>query len=297
MNKIFSPILLAVLTLASTIAVIPALPAFGSGNAIVQTDMPVYAADLGTTFTVAVQVSNVNNLIGYDVTFNYDPSVLSVQSVDFQSSATLIGPFCSANQCLPLRHNNVPGTIASAYTLFGVSTTVSSPAALFIATFLVTSSGSSDLTISAATVAAESGGIAVSVPTTVISGEYVLAPNLFFVPPNGQPAGGHSLHLFKHQTSINYTGLVQLDPNATQGAFGGVVITVVNPTQSEVYTVTSTTAFMFPGQSATVWGIVDFSDNPQIGTYTVTVTLLRCPQPTACITGATAVGQPFKVKA
>jgi len=297
MNKIFTPILLAVLTLASTLAVIPALPAFATGNAIVQTDSPVYTADIGTTFTVVVQVSNVVNLIGYDVTLHYDPSILAAQSVDFQGPDTLIGPFCAANQCLPIRHISIPGSIHSAYTLLSVSTTVSSSEALFMATFSVIGAGNSDLSISPASIVAETGGVAVAVPTTVMSGQYLPAPNLFFVPPNGQPAAAHTLHLFKGQTAINYTGLIQLDPNATSGAFGGVVITAINPTQTEVYTVTSTTAFMFPGQSATVWGIVDFSDNPQIGTYTVTVTMLRCPSPSACITGATAVGQPFKVKA
>ena len=298
MNKTFSPILLALLTLTSTLAVIPALPAFGSGNAIVETDMPVYTADLGTTFTVTVQIANVVNFIGYDVNFHYDPSILTLQSVDFQSSATLIGPFCSANQCLPIRHGTSAGTIESAYSLLAVSTTVAAPAALFIATFAVTGTGNSDLTIPSATVAALSvDGVAVSVPTTILNGQYLTPPNLFFVAPNGQPAAAHTLHLFKGQTSINYTGLIQLDPNATQGAFGGVVITVVNPTQSEVYTVTSTIAFMLPGQSATIWGIVDFSDNPLIGSYTVAVTMLRCPLLNGCITGATAIAQPFKVKA
>ena len=302
MNKILTPILLAMLTIASTTAAIPLSSAFGAGNAVVQTDMPVYAADVGGTFQVSVQVSNVNNLVGYDVVLQYNSAILSAQSVDFSSSATLIGPYCSGGQCLPVRtfFSDAAQTVESAFTLLGgVTTSVSafSPATLFTVTFLVVSPGDSALTISSAQIAAESGGSAVPVPTTIMSGQYLLPPTLNFVAPNGQPAASHTLHLFKGQTAINYTGLIQLSPTAPRAGFGGVVITVVNPAQTEVYTVTSTIAFMFPGQSATVWGIVDFSDNPIIGTYTVTVTMLRCPLPSGCITGATANGQPFKVKA
>jgi len=162
---------------------------------------------------------------------------------------------------------------------------------------MVVGQGDSPLTISSATIAALEDGQTVSVPTDIMSGQYLLPPTLNFVAPNGQPAAAHTLHLFKGETSLTYNGLIQLSPTDPRSGFGGVVITVVNPTGSEVYTVQSNIAFMFPGQSATVSGIVDFSDNPLIGSYSVTVTMLRCPLPNGCITGATANGQPFKVKA
>jgi hypothetical protein len=212
----------------------------------------------------------------------------------------VIGPFCSASQCFPVvtSFSDATGSVEGAFALLGgVTTSVSSPANLYIVTFKVVAAGDSALTITSATIAAVVGGTTTSVPTTIMSGQYLLPPTLNFVVPNGQPAAGHTLHLFKGQTSINYTGLIQLSPTAPRSGFGGVIITVVNPTQSEVYTVSSNIAFMFPGQSATVWGIVDFSDNPLVGTYHVTVTLLRCPLPSGCVAGATATGQSFKVKA
>jgi Cohesin domain len=300
LNKIFTPIFLAMLTLAPVLAALPIAPVFATGNAVVQTDQSVYAADMGTTFTVAVQVSNVANLVGYDAILTYNPTILSAQSVDFMSSATVIGPFCSASQCFPVvqSFSDATGSIEGAFTLLGgVTTSVSSPVNLYVVTFKVVGAGDSALTISSATIAAEVGGSTVSVPTTIMSGQYLLPPTLSFVAPNGQPAASHTLHLFKGETSILYNGLIQLSPSAPRSGFGGVIITVVNPTQSEVYTVTSNIAFMFPGQSVTVSGVVDFSDNPLVGTYHVTVTLLRCPLPSGCVAGATATGQSFKVKA
>jgi hypothetical protein len=300
LNKIFTPIFLAMLTLAPVLSALPIVPVFATGNAIVQTDSASYAADVGTTFTVAVQVSNVASLVGYDAVLTYNPAVLSAQSVDFQSPATLIGPFCSASHCFPVvaSFSDATGSVEGAFALLGgVTTSVSSPANLYVVTFKVVAAGDSALTITSATIAAVVGGSTVSVPTTIMSGQYLLPPTLLFVAPNGQPAASHTLHLFKGETSLSYNGLIQLSPTAPRSGFGGVIITVVNPAQSEVYTVTSSIAFMFPGQSATVSGIVDFSDNPLTGTYTVTVTLLRCPLPTGCVAGATAVGQPFKVKA
>jgi len=288
------------LTLASTIAALPVAPAFAQSNAVVQTDMSIYAADVGSSFQVTVQLSNVVNLIGYDVILSYNSAVLSAQAVDFDSGNTLIGPYCAASQCFPVRttFSDLAQQVESAYTLLGgVSAQVSSPQALFIVTFTVVAPGDSPLTISKATIVAEENGQSVEVPTTIMSGQYMLPPNLLFVPPNGQPAAAHVLHLFKGETSLTYNGLIELSPTAPRSGFGGVIITVVNPTQSEVYTVTSNIAFMFPGQSVTVSGIVDFSDNPLIGTYTVTVTMLRCPSPDGCIMGATANAQPFKVKA
>jgi len=299
LNKIFTPILIAILSVASTAAYIPVTQVFAQGNALVQTDMPVYAADVGTSFMVTIVLSNVANLVGYDVILNYNSAILSAQSVDFNSATTLIGPYCQAGQCLPVRtqFSDATQSVESAYTLLGGVTAQVSSATLLTITFMVVGQGDSPLTISSATIAALEDGQTVSVPTDIMSGQYLLPPTLNFVAPNGQPAAAHTLHLFKGETSLTYNGLIQLSPTDPRSGFGGVVITVVNPTGSEVYTVQSNIAFMFPGQSATVSGIVDFSDNPLIGSYSVTVTMLRCPLPNGCITGATANGQPFKVKA
>jgi len=300
MNKLLSSIMLATLTLLTAIPFSTA-PAAATSGAIISMDQAIYAGVVGSTFQVTVSLTNQPMLVGYDYSLLYNNAVLSCIAYDDHGSSTLIGPFLAAGHAFQFVSGctDADGTARSAFSLLGgLSTNVlSSP--LAIVTFKVIGNGDSDLVIAHDQLVCASGGsTAPCAPHTDINSIFLIAPDVNLVPPNAVPARSPVRHLFKGQFTILYNGTIQLSPSDVRAGFGGVLLTATDPLGNQLFA-TSNIAFMFPGDSTTVFATIDFTSMPTIGTWSVTATALECstPDPSTCISGASAPGSFFKVKA
>jgi hypothetical protein len=197
--------------------------------------------------------------------------------------------------------DNVVGQVeCSGALLGGVTVPTVSGGSLLVVTFQALGPFPSDLIIvNPQIIDLVSGGAHIVSPLTVINGTFLSPPVLSFISPNASWAPGfHVRHLSKGQTTVALQGFIMLAANAPFSGFGGVIFTIVDPAGNQ-FQVQSTINFMFPGNSTIVTGTFNIvgSNGGILGTYQLFGTLLRCPLPTACATGATVQGLSFKVKA
>jgi hypothetical protein len=237
-------------------------------------------------------------LVGYDYSLLYNNAVLSCIAYNDHGSGTIIGPFLAAGHAFQFVSGclDADGTARSAFSLLGgLSTNVlSSP--LAIITFKVIGNGNSDLIISGDQLVCASGGsTAPCAPHTDINSVFLIAPDVNLVPPNAEPFAAVAQHLKHGQLTIVYNGTIQLSPSDVRAGFGAVFLTATDPLGNQLFA-QSNIAFMFPGQSTTVFATIDYSSMPTIGTWSVTATALECPSPAVCIPGASAPGHFFFVK-
>jgi hypothetical protein len=289
----------------SLMAVLPeAAPlVHASGTPTVAVSPTFNAADTGTTFQVAVTLDGVSSLIGYDVILSYSNIALSAVSLNCFGSGTVFAiPPLPTGSVFPVTQSidNAVGQVECAGALLGgVTVPTVSGGSLLIATFKALGPFPSSLTILNPQIIVVVNGGAMQIPVSIVNGTFLSPPVLLFVIPNATTAPGQRVsHLFKGQTAIDLQGFIMLATNAPFSGFGGVIFTIVDPSGNQ-FTVQSNIAFMFPGNSATVTAHFDFvaSNGGITGTYHLFGTLLRCPLPTACATGATTNGLSFKLMA
>lgn len=289
----------------SLMAVLPeAAPlVHAQGTPTVSVSPTFNAADTGTTFQVAVTLDGVSNLIGYDVSLAYSNIALSAVGLNCFGSGTVFAiPPLPFNSVFPVTQSidNAVGQVeCSGALLGGVTVPTVSGASLFIVTFKALGPFPSSLNIVNPQIIVEVNGGAMQIPVSTVNGTFLSPPIVLFVLPNATTAPGERVSfLSKGQTAIDLQGFILLATNAPFSGFGGVVFTIVDPLGNSA-TVTSNIAFMFPGNSATVTAHYDFiaANGGVTGTYHLFATLLRCPLPTACATGATTNGLSFKLKA
>jgi hypothetical protein len=286
----------------SLMAVLPeAAPlVHAQGTPTVSVSPAFNAADIGNSFQTSISVDGVSNLIAFDVFLTFNTNALSASTPNCFGSGTLFGSAPSGSVFpVACTADNNAGQIECSGALLGGVTIATASGALCLITFTALAPFSSDLTILNPQIIIEQNGGAVQIPVSVMNGTFLSPPVLSFISPNATWAPGqHVRHLFKGQTTVNLQGLIMLSPNAPFSGFGGVLFTIVDPAGNQ-FQVQSTINFMFPGNSTVVTGQFDIvgSNGGILGTYQLFGTLLRCPLPTACATGATVQGFSFKVKA
>jgi hypothetical protein len=260
------------------------------------------AADTGTSFQVAVNLDGVSNLIGYDVILAYSNKALSATNPpNCFGAGTLFGttPFGSVFPVTQFADNMAGQVECAGALLGGVSVDATFGGSLMIVTFTALGPFPSALTLVNPQIIINVNGSAHQIPVSVVNGNFLSPPVLAFIAPNATTAPGQRVrHLFKGETTVDLQGFIMLSTKASFAGFGGVRFTIVDPNGNQ-FTVDSTIGFMFPGNSTTVTAHFDIvgSNGGITGTYLLFGTLLRCPLPTACATGATVQGLDFKLKA
>ena len=120
------------------------LPKFVNADTVVSVQVLPASVSVGDTFTVNVNITDVTDLFGFGFDLNFDPTILSAQSVN--EGAFLPGggtTFFIAGSI-----DNVGGSIAgNADTLLGAISGVSGSGTLLTCQFLAIGAGTSDLSL------------------------------------------------------------------------------------------------------------------------------------------------------
>ncbi len=255
------------------------------------------AGDVNQILTISIMVSGVDNLQGYNVVFQYDSSILQEVSANFVSSPDVFAgffPFVSAAYCF-----NPTSTCQSRQVIVGGGTVpVSGTAQIFSVNFMILTATPTLLTITEAELTSlDSSGNVIPIIPAIQNGVFLVPPSLSFVLPNAlaTPRVRHQSN-GPHVTTLN--AFIMMDTSNARAGFGGVLFEIVAP-DGTPYEVMSNIAFMFPGNSTTVFGSFDFTANGNvIGTYQLSAVMLRCPSadPASCVNGASATGHTFTLK-
>ncbi len=289
MNRIISPTLIALITLITMIPGFTLVPVNALNSVpTLQVDPANNAADLGQSFTVSILVSDVTDLIAYDVSLEFDNTALKVTSIDFVSPGVLIGSFLPSQRfrvaaTTDLSTVNSLASLRSAFTLLsGLTTTVVDPQPLVTVTMEVIGSTDSSLNlVNTELVALSLSGDVSAVPHQVFNGAFFVPPPIEFIPPSATFGfdGG--------STIVRFRGFIRLSPTALRAGFGGVRLTMVTPS-GQTFIVDSQIVFFFPGQSTRTETF--FTIQRERGPFTLFETILRCAStdPASCAVGASS---------
>ena len=277
----------------------PSLLVHAQGTATVSTDQPIYAADVGASFTMSIVVNNVDMMNGYDVILTYDSSILSCTGASFPN---IFGssnfPVGGHNFCSDAAGSAEAAAVSLAMNGVPTSVTLTSPTAVLTLTFKALSASFATLHISQAQLVVLPNETLA--PVTTSDGSFGVPPTLSFILPNATVAAGQRVtKLSNGATPVTLQGFILMSSSNVRAGFGGVTFDVIDPTGADT-PIQSNIAFMFPGGSATVTATYDFAiSGNAIGTYHIVVTLLRCtsPDPSSCVNGTTVNGLFFKLKA
>ena len=188
----------AVLALFGIIATIilfaqPALPVFAQEVTSVGVYAPAHV-EIGAQVAVSVEIQNVENLFGYEMTLHFDPTLLSVDDADPSSLGVQVqmGSFLSPDFVLSNTVNLLAGTVIVVLSQVNPSEPVSGSGTLFTVLFRGLKDGISPLTFSELTLTDRDGveiiADMVSSQMTVGAGE----PFRLFLPLIGQSEAGQS---------------------------------------------------------------------------------------------------------
>src|SRR5712692_9726626 len=97
-KRFISPIHAILLAFSIILPGIPLTPAHAQSPTVAVNPNTV-AGGLGSTFTITIDITDVSDIVGYDVTLLYNNAALSATSVDFNSAATLFGGLPCASAC------------------------------------------------------------------------------------------------------------------------------------------------------------------------------------------------------
>jgi hypothetical protein len=292
-RRLLTPLLLALLSVMAIVPEAPSLLVHAQGTANVAVSPASSAGDVGSMITVAVTISNVDNLVGYDLVLSYDPTILSAVGANFNAAPDVfagMSPFVVTGSC-----SDGVGACESAQVLLGGSMVTVSTAQVFSVNFKVLTSTPSNLLITKSDVASLVGGQVVSVPVTVSNGTFGVPPVLTFLIPNAT-ANRVVSHLKHNQLQVTLTAFILFNSTNVRAGFGGVLFDVIDPHGVDT-TLTSNIAFFFPGQSGTVTAVYSFNTSGNaLGNYNIIVTMLRCADPSSCVNGQSTSGTFFKLK-
>lgn len=288
-----SPILLALL--AAT-AIVPSFPRANAmhGGAHLSVDPALSSGDPGQMVAVSVLVSDVNDLLAYDVELNYNTAALSA-SCEFSLGTVFDGMsvFPVVSEC-----NDATGIVRSARALLGGATKdVSSPEAIMYITFTVDQTLDSDLTINTdSQLVALVGGSATSVAYQKTDGQFLAPPTvgLHRWDASVSPSDRQKF-LGSGETSLTLVGTVRMQQLATRGGFAFIVFDVIAPDGSLVGQVQSNIVFVNPGEIKDVSAPYAFP--PVAGRYELFATLWRGPSLDFFVPGDTVSGLHFFVNA
>jgi hypothetical protein len=298
-RRIITPLLIAVLSIMLVVPEAPSLLVHAQGTASVATDLPSYAADVGSSFTMSVTVNSVDMMNGYDIILTYDPTVLSCTGASFPnifgSSNFAVG---GHNFCSDATGSAQAAAVSLAMNGVATSATLTSPTAVLTLTFKALAASFTTLHISQAQLVVLPGETLAPVVTS--DGTFGVPPSLSFILPNATVAAGQRVSkISRGNTAVTLQGFIMMDSTNVRAGFGGVTFDIIDPTGADT-PIQSNIAFMFPGASATVTASYSFANSGNaIGTYHIVVTMLRCTtsDPSSCVNGATVNGLFFKLKA
>jgi len=258
------------------------------------------AGDVGSTFIVSVQASDVGMLVGYDVVVNYDNTVLSAVSATFtgcDSTGT-----CDVFNGLNAFHVNAgcsdtTGVCEGTFSLLGGQTVdlSASSAQLYSITFKAISANSAAINVARADIAADVGGSVQLVAVSTSGATFLVPASLSLVAPYAVLPKA-AFHLFRgtHDTQVTITSTITYDASNVRAGFGGVQFDVIAPNGVDTPVQSNIAFFLTPGSSGTVSGTYTFaSAGNSLGRYTIIVTLLRCADPNTCVLGASATSPNF----
>ena len=177
-------VLIVVLLLASLLVVLP-IQMVKAQTATVSVSPQTNTASVGKTVTVAIQLSNVQNLYGFDVTLSYNNAVLQLTNSqpDLGTSSipggVLYGDPVSTNFVAGGVYYNASLSTSSDYELVATSVNTAGPfsgsGTIVTLTFTVISSGQSPLTLSvqlASYAQPGTGEVSQPISATVINGYF-----------------------------------------------------------------------------------------------------------------------------
>jgi hypothetical protein len=186
---------IVVLVLVSLLVVLPIQMAKAQ-TATVSVSPQNSTASVGKTVTVAIQLSNVQNLYGFDVTLSYDNAVLQLtdSKLDLGTSSipggVLYGDPVSTNFVAGGVYYNTSLSTPSDYELIATSVNTAGPfsgnGTIVTLTFTVLSSGQSPLTLNVqlASYPQGSGGVSEPISATVVNG--------YFATPSTSPSASQT---------------------------------------------------------------------------------------------------------
>lgn len=276
-------------------AIVPSMPlAYSShGGAHISVDPVLLSGDPGQTLSVAVMVSDVMDLVAYDVELNYNTAALSSTSCEFSAGTVFDGmsKFMVLQDC-----SNPTGTARSAVTLLGGATKdVSTPEAVMYITFVVDNSLDSPLSINTdSLLVAIVGGIATSVAYAATNGNFLAPPVVGLHRWDSSVApSDRNKFLGKGETMVTLVGTVRMTNQATRGGYAFVVFDVIDPSGNLVDQVVSNTVFVNPGEIQDVSASYSFPATQ--GRYELFATLWRGPSLDFFVQGDTVSGLHFFV--
>ncbi len=165
----------ACLPLISIVALGPSSQPHAQGLTLVSIYPALLQVEQGINATVAVQVSQVSNLYGFEILLNYDPSLVKVTQV---SQGSFLDPGFTT------RDDPQSGETHVAVTEIYPSQPKSGDGPLLVITLQGLNPGSTSLNLSSALLADENG---VSIPTGVQSGQVVIIPGANLTPSMASP--------------------------------------------------------------------------------------------------------------
>ena len=190
-------VLIVVLLLASLLVVLP-IQMVKAQTATVSVSPQTNTASVGKTVTVAIQLSNVQNLYGFDVTLSYNNAVLQLTNsqpdlgTNSIPGGVLYGDPVSTNIVAGGVYYNTSLSTSSDYELVATSVNTAGPfsgsGTIVTLTFTVLSSGQSPLTLNvqlASYAQPGSGEVSEPISATVVNG-YFATPSSSTSPSTSQ---------------------------------------------------------------------------------------------------------------
>ena len=309
-KRALSPILLAILAILSMVPAIPRGAALVVTPPSITMSPTLITQDVGGSFDLVVYVSDIMDLIAYDVEINYDTNALTATSAEFTGCHDLDGDLfpetCTVfSSFSPMSQINVvsnvtdgTGSVRSVRALLGgLSKDVFIPEALIIIHFTVDNVADSLLTVSDASVLVTLVGMT---PTPCYLGCYTETEGSFQAPPAvalhrwdaSVAPSDRQQFLSSGDTKVTLVGTVKMHQLAARGGYAFVVFDILFPGGGGD-SIASNIVFVEPGQIVDVTAEYTF---PGVqGRYELFATIWRGPSADLFVPGEYTSGLHFFV--
>jgi hypothetical protein len=228
-------------------------------------------------FTVSINASNIQNLIAFDLTIQYDTTVLKATNL------TLTGGLFDPLPHFILKQEIIPtaGTVRVAETLLATSVNVTS-AKLFLANFKMNTAGRSALHFQNSQVVTLVNGAVTSIPFTALDGQVTSPPSVVLV-KTGATVAHHHLSISHYGPTQTLIGLVANE--GTNPAYAKIHFTVISSSGNTTFADTSV-ILVAPG--ATVEMDAFWTTQASPDSYAGVATLIRSPDNSTFVPGESA---------
>jgi len=306
-KRALSPILLAILAILSMVPAIPRGAALVATPPSITMSPTLITQDVGGSFDLAIYVSDILDLIAYDVEINYDTNALTATSAEFDGCHDLDGDlfpetcmvFFGMSQFVVVADvTDGTGSVRSARTLLsGATKDVFGPEALMIIHFTVDNVADSLLTINDASVLVTLVGMT---PTPCYLGCYTETEGSFQAPPAvalhrwdaSVAPSDRQQFLSSGDTKVTLVGTVKMHNLASRGGYAFVVFDILFPGGGGD-SIASNIVFVEPGQIVDV--TAEYTFPGVTGRYELFATIWRGPSADLFVPGDTTSGLHFFV--